>query len=52
MAKKKLKSCETELSCKVTAALEETVKEDLCKADGSLKELIENEERTKEDQDK
>ena len=52
MAKKKISCCDTKLSCKATAALEETVKEDLCKADGSLKELIENDERTKEDKDK
>ena len=52
MADKKIKCCETELSCKATAALQEEVQEDLSKADGSLKELIENEERTKEEQDK
>ena len=45
MPKKNLKSCETELSCKATAALEEEIKDDLSKTDGSLKELIQNDEQ-------
>ena len=48
MPKKNVKPCETELSCKATAALQEEIKDDLSKTDGSLKELIENDE---EDQD-
>lgn len=39
--------CESELVCKSTAALNEEIKEDLSKADGSLKELIENDRREK-----
>jgi hypothetical protein len=39
--------CDTELVCKSTAALNEEIKEDLSKADGSLKELIENDTREK-----
>ena len=50
MPKKNVKPCETELSCKATAALQEEIKDDLSKTDGSLKELIENDE-TKRDED-
>ena len=49
MAKKKLKCCETELSCKATAALQEEIKDDLSKLDGSLKELIENDEKQRDE---
>lgn len=44
--KKKCGSCDSELVCKSTAALNEEIKEDLSKTDGSLKELIENDDRT------
>tara|TARA_R110002051_G_scaffold320861_1_gene407089 strand:+ start:329 stop:502 length:174 start_codon:yes stop_codon:yes gene_type:complete len=49
MPKKNIKPCETELSCKATAALQEEIQDDLSKTDGSLKELIENDE-TKPDE--
>jgi hypothetical protein len=35
----------TEVSCKATAALSKEIKEDLEKADGSLKELLECEDK-------
>ena len=50
--KKKCGSCDSELVCKSTAALNEEIKEDLSKADGSLKELIENDNRRQEDNDR
>lgn len=39
----------TEVSCKATAALDQEVKEDLEKADGSLKELLENDNGKQEE---
>ena len=52
MPKKNAKPCETELSCKATAALQEEIKDDLSKTDGSLKELMQNdEEQQEEDED-
>tara|TARA_B100000519_G_scaffold152305_1_gene133320 strand:+ start:1393 stop:1569 length:177 start_codon:yes stop_codon:yes gene_type:complete len=39
----------TEVSCKATAALSEEIKEDLEKADGSLKELLENDNRNEQE---
>ena len=47
--KKEVKNCEAELTCKATAALEEEIKDDLKKADGSLKELLENDKQENED---
>ena len=49
MPKKSIKPCETELSCKATAALQEEIKEDLSKTDGSLKELMQNDEDKQEE---
>jgi len=46
---KKVKSCESQLRCKSTASLQKDVEQDLNKADGSLKELLENEQDTKGD---
>lgn len=46
---KKIKCCESQLRCKSTASLQKDVEEDLNKADGSLKELLENERNTKGD---
>jgi len=40
--RKEVKSCESKLCCKSTASLNEEVKEELQKSDGSLKELMEN----------
>tara|TARA_Y100001938_G_scaffold135905_1_gene198105 strand:+ start:385 stop:651 length:267 start_codon:yes stop_codon:yes gene_type:complete len=39
----------TEVSCKATAALSEEIKEDLRKTDGSLKELVENDNRNQQE---
>ena len=47
--KKEVKNCEAELTCKATAALEEEIKDDLKKADWSLKELLENDKKENED---
>lgn len=44
MSDKSIKSCDAELNCKATASLREEVEEDLRKTDGSLKELLENDE--------
>tara|TARA_B100000676_G_C17776547_1_gene679550 strand:- start:32 stop:193 length:162 start_codon:yes stop_codon:yes gene_type:complete len=44
MSDKSIKSCDAELNCKATASLREEVEEDLRKSDGSLKELLENDE--------
>lgn len=46
--KKSTKTCNSELVCKSTAALQEEIKEDLSKTDGSLKELIENDDRKRQ----
>jgi hypothetical protein len=43
------KTCKSELVCKSTAALQEEIKEDLSKSDGSLKELIENDDRKQQE---
>ena len=55
MSEKKIKiidSCKSTLCCKSTASLTEEIEEDLSKADGSLKELIENDdEQQQEDED-
>jgi len=42
MSDKKIKSCESDLVCKSTASLQEEIKEDLLKADGSLEELLQD----------
>ena len=49
---KVIESCESTLYCKSTASLTEEIEEDLLKADGSLKELIQNDEdKQEEDED-
>ena len=44
MSDKSIKSCDAKLNCKATASLQEEVEEDLRKSDGSLKELLKNDE--------
>ncbi len=53
MSKKNVKSCDSTLNCKSTASLKEEIKEDLEKSDGSLKELLENDDTEQsEEEDK
>lgn len=47
--KKSTKTCKSELVCKSTGALREEIKEDLSKTDGSLKELLENDDRKRQE---
>ncbi len=39
-------SCESTMCCKATAQLQEDVKQDLEKSDASLKDLLENDDKT------
>jgi|TARA_R110000744_G_scaffold26506_1_gene65180 hypothetical protein len=46
---KVIESCESTMHCKSTASLTEEIEEDLLKIDGSLKELIQNDEDKKQE---